>query len=117
MCEHGQAASHTEGQDDPNIRPRQLRDREISWEGSRRSKLMSRRTERSYKVDGADLRISIKDYRRNKNLKVLLYRPPFTSRGFRVTMNGRRWPKRGQDIGLARIFVALRKALARSTHA
>ncbi len=62
----------------------------------------------------ADLRISIKDYRRNKNLKVLLYRPPVPSRGFMVTMNGRTWPKRGQDVGLARIFVALRKALVRS---
>src|SRR5574342_43682 len=36
-----------------STRPRQLRDREVSWEGSRRSKLMSRRTERPYKVDGA----------------------------------------------------------------
>jgi hypothetical protein len=34
----------------------------------------------------ADLRISIKDYRRNKNLKVLLFRPPFPSRGFMVWM-------------------------------
>ena len=36
-----------------NIRPRQLRNREVPWEGSYRSKLMSRRTERPYKVDGA----------------------------------------------------------------
>jgi hypothetical protein len=53
MCEHGRRAAHNEQQDDPNIRPRQLRNREVPWEGSRRSKLMSRRTERSYKVDGA----------------------------------------------------------------
>jgi hypothetical protein len=33
-----------------NTRPRQLRDREVSWEGSHRSKLMSRRTERPYKI-------------------------------------------------------------------
>src|ERR1700690_3004111 len=52
MCEHGQATSHNEGQNDPNIRPRQLRIREIPWEGSYRSKLMSRRTERPYKVEG-----------------------------------------------------------------
>src|SRR5436190_17290357 len=50
--EHGQAASHNEGQDGPSTRPKQLRSRETPWEGSHRSKLMSRRTERPYKVDG-----------------------------------------------------------------
>src|SRR5512135_2675283 len=54
MCEHGCRASHNEGHDGPNIRPRQLRNREVPWEGSQGSKLMSRRTERPYKVDGAD---------------------------------------------------------------
>src|SRR3974377_637839 len=54
MCEHGCRASHSEGHDGPNIRPRQLRNREVPWEGSPGSKLMSRRTERPYKVDGAD---------------------------------------------------------------
>ena len=53
MCERGCRASHNEGHDGPNIRPKQLRNREVSWEGSLRSKLMSRRTERPYKVDGA----------------------------------------------------------------
>jgi len=43
MCEHGCRTSHTEWYDGPNIRPKQLRDREVSWEGSHRSKLMSRR--------------------------------------------------------------------------
>ena len=52
MCEHGCRASHNEGHDGPNIRPKQLRNREVSWEGSYGSKLMSRRTERPYKVDG-----------------------------------------------------------------
>ena len=52
MQEHGQTASHNEGQDGPSTRPKQLRNREVSWEGSHRSKLMSRRTERPYKVDG-----------------------------------------------------------------
>jgi hypothetical protein len=51
--ECGQAASHNERQNDPSTRPKQLRNREVSWEGSHRSKLMSRRTERPYKVDGA----------------------------------------------------------------
>jgi hypothetical protein len=46
----------------------------------------------------ADSRISIKDYRRNKNLKVLLYRPSFPSRGFMVRMNGERWPKDGGPV-------------------
>src|SRR2546426_9925886 len=54
MCEHGCRASHNERHDGPNIRPKQLRSREVSWEGSHRSKLMSRRTERPYKVDGMD---------------------------------------------------------------
>src|SRR5512137_626623 len=40
-------------QDGASTRPKQLRDREVPWEGSLRSKLMSRRTERPYKVDGA----------------------------------------------------------------
>src|ERR1700690_2565900 len=53
MCEHGCRASHHEGHDGQNIRPKQLRNHEVPWEGSHRSKLMSRRTERPYKVDGA----------------------------------------------------------------
>src|SRR5512135_2459222 len=54
MCEHGCRASHNEGHDGLNIRPKQLRNREVPWEGSQGSKRMSRRTERPYKVDGAD---------------------------------------------------------------
>ena len=54
MCEHGCRVSHGERHDGQNIRPRQLRNREVRWEGSQRSKLMNRRTERPYKVDGAD---------------------------------------------------------------
>ena len=52
MCERGRRAFHNERHDDPNIRPKQLRNREVPWEGSHRSKLMSRRTERPYQVDG-----------------------------------------------------------------
>src|SRR5215471_10375949 len=52
MWEHGCRASHSGRYDGPNIRPKQLRSREVPWEGSHRSKLMSRRTERPYKVDG-----------------------------------------------------------------
>ena len=54
MCEHGGRAFHNERHGRRNIRPKQLRNREVSWEGSHRSKLMSRRTERPYKVDGMD---------------------------------------------------------------
>ena len=54
MCERGHRVSHNEGHDGQNIRPKQLRNREVLWEGSHRSKLMSRRTERPYQVDGAD---------------------------------------------------------------
>src|SRR5439155_19792896 len=54
MYEHGWRAFNNERQGRPNIRPRPLRNREVSWEGSRRSKLMSRRTERPYEVDGTD---------------------------------------------------------------
>src|SRR5512143_3299281 len=54
MCEHGCRASLHEGHDGQNIRPRQLRNREVPWEGSSGSKRMSRRTERPYKVDGTD---------------------------------------------------------------
>ena len=53
MRERSQAASHNEGQSDGSTRPKQLRSREAPWEGSLRSKLMSRRIERAYKVDGA----------------------------------------------------------------
>src|SRR5512139_359209 len=51
--ERSQAGVHNERQHDASTRPRQLRDREVPWEGSLWSKLMSRRTERPYKVDGA----------------------------------------------------------------
>ena len=53
MRECSQAGPHNGSQSGPSTRPRQLRDREVLWEGSRRSKLMNRRTERPYKVDGA----------------------------------------------------------------
>ena len=37
-----------------------------------------------HRVMKADLRISIKDYPRNKNLKILLFRAPFACRQFLV---------------------------------
>ena len=61
----------------------------------------------------ADLRISIKDYRRNKNLKILLLHTPFTTRQFFVRMNGDPWPKDGRPVSLTRLLTALRKSLAK----
>jgi hypothetical protein len=60
------------------------------------------------------LRISIKDYRRNKNLKILLFRTIFTQRQFYVRMNGQPWPRDGRPVSLTRLFAGLRKALVRS---
>ena len=62
----------------------------------------------------SDLRISIKDHRKNKNLKILLRPAPFTPRQFFVRMNGKPWPKSGQPVSLTRVFTALRKSLVKS---
>lgn len=65
----------------------------------------------------ADLRISVKDYSRNKNLKIRLLRVPFTaSRQFWVRMNGQPWPKSGQPVSLTRLLRALRKSLVKSVY-
>jgi hypothetical protein len=62
----------------------------------------------------ADLRISIKDYRRNKNLKILLCRTPFTYRQFFVRMNGSPWPKDGRPVSLTKLLASIRKALVKA---
>ena len=62
----------------------------------------------------ADLRISIKDYHRNKKLKILLFRPPFPCRGYYVRVGGKPWPKNGGPVSLARLVAALRRALVRA---
>lgn len=62
----------------------------------------------------ADLRISVKDYSRNKNLKILLMRAPFASRQFFVRMNGAAWPPSGRPVSLTRVLTGLRKALVRA---
>ena len=62
----------------------------------------------------ADLRISIKDYRRNKNLKVLLVRTPFASRQFYVRMNGVPWPKDQRPVSITRLLTAFRKAVVKA---
>jgi hypothetical protein len=62
----------------------------------------------------AEVRISIKDYHRNKNLKILLVRPPYPSRQFMIWMNGKRLPDGGRDVSLSRLAAALRRALVRA---
>jgi hypothetical protein len=62
----------------------------------------------------ADLRISVKDYRRNKNLKIQLVRPYSTSRQFFVRMNGVQWPNDGRPVSITRLLAALRKSLVKS---
>lgn len=62
----------------------------------------------------AELRISIKDERRGKKLKVLLSRTLYSTRQFMVRMNERRWPADGRPVSLTRVFTALRKALVKA---
>jgi hypothetical protein len=62
----------------------------------------------------ADLRISVKDNRRGKNLKILLFRTPFPTRQFFVRMNGEPWPKDGHPVSLTRLLTGLRKALVKA---
>jgi hypothetical protein len=62
-----------------------------------------------------DLRISVKDFRRNKNLKIQLVRVPFSgSRQFWVKMNGQPWPKSGHPVSITRLMTALRKSLVKA---
>ena len=63
----------------------------------------------------ADLRISVKDYRRDENLKIQLLHVPFSaSRQFWVRMNGVPWPEEGRPVSLTRLLTAVRKALVKS---
>jgi hypothetical protein len=63
----------------------------------------------------ADLRISVKDYRRNKNLKIQLVRLPFAnSHQFWVKMNGAPWPTDGRPISITKVLTALRKSIVKS---
>ena len=62
----------------------------------------------------ADLRISIKDYHRDKNLKILLQRAIFSPRQFYVRMNGTPWPKDGRPVSLTKLLTSIRKALVKA---
>jgi len=68
-----------------------------------------------HKFMKSDLRISIKDYRRNKNLKILLERAFSSHRQFYVSMNGSPWPKDGRPVSLTKLLAAIRKALVKSS--
>lgn len=68
-----------------------------------------------HRVMKADLRISIKDFHRNKNLKILLFRAPFACRQFLVPINGAPWPAGGGPVSLTRLVTALRKSLVRAS--
>ena len=61
-----------------------------------------------------DFQISVKDYRRNKNLKILLLCIAFTHRQFHVRMNGAPWPKDGRPISISRLVAALRKSIVKA---
>ena len=60
------------------------------------------------------LRISVKDYVRGKNLKLVLSRSPFPTRQFTVRMDGKTWPADGRPVSLTKVLTALRKALVKA---
>jgi hypothetical protein len=62
----------------------------------------------------ADLRISIKEYRNHKKLKILLFRTPFAMRQCSVRINGAAWPKDRRALSLTRLLTGVRKALVRA---
>ena len=62
----------------------------------------------------ADLRISIKDYHRGKNLKIQLVRVPFSPHQFWVRMNGQPWPNGARPVSITRLLTALRKSLVKA---
>ncbi len=63
----------------------------------------------------ADLRISVKDYRRGKTLKIQLAQVNYTKcPQFLVRMNGACWPTNGRPVSVTRVLTALRKAIVRS---
>jgi hypothetical protein len=64
---------------------------------------------------GADLHISVKDYRRNKNLKIQVVRVPYAhNRQVLVRMNDKPWPQSGHPVSITRLMTALRKSLVKA---
>jgi hypothetical protein len=62
----------------------------------------------------AELRISIKDYHRTKNLNILLVRPLFPSRQFQVWMKGEQRPVRARAVSVTRLVAAVGRALVKA---
>ena len=63
----------------------------------------------------SDLRISVKDYRRGKNVKIELAQLSYgSSRQFLVKMNGARWPADGRPVSITRVLTALRKSIVKA---
>ena len=62
----------------------------------------------------AERRISIKHYRQNKKLKILLFRTPFAAHQYCVRMNGGPCPKDRRAVSLTRLLKGVRKALVRA---
>jgi hypothetical protein len=63
----------------------------------------------------SDLRISVKDYRRTKTLKIQLAQVNFSSwRQFFVRMNGVPWPTDGRPVSITKVLTALRKSLVKA---
>ncbi len=67
-----------------------------------------------HRVMEAELRISIKDYRQDRRLKILLIRTPLATRQYCVRMNGAPWPKDRRAVSLTRLLTEVRKALVRA---
>ncbi len=62
-----------------------------------------------------DLRISVKDSRRAKSLKIELAQVNYSrNRQFFVKMNGERWPRDGRPVSITKVLTALRKSLVRA---
>jgi hypothetical protein len=63
----------------------------------------------------ADLRISVKDSRRSKSLKVHLAQVNFSQcPEFFVRMNGQPWLSDGRPVSITKVFAALRQAVVKS---
>ena len=62
----------------------------------------------------ADLRISVKDFGRDKNLKLLRFRVLHAGRQFWVRRNGAPWPADGRPVSLSKLFAALHQAVVRA---
>jgi hypothetical protein len=63
----------------------------------------------------ADLRISVKEYRRGKTLKIQLAQVNYSKCSqFLVRMNAAPWPTNGRPVSVTRVLTALRKAIVKS---